>query len=603
MFSLSIWHILSWQLHASAGCHPPPTAAAYGDGAAWAAWAALLLASGAASGVVRVTMRGESPVLGESSNVAIRTTTIKDRQPSIASRTVAQIGTVARMGTVARIGRRMSALHGTRKPPARGVQSSHGTNNRASASSDRPAGLAAAARDQLKSVLLAQQAQMARLEAAEAEEIAEARKKQAMQMRMVLQQVKQKPEDQQDEALLGKIDEERQEAEEARAREIAKAERALGDVLEELLLTEATYLDDLRHIMEHFVTPMADILSHSVHCTIFANLSMLVELHTKLAADLAPATAMGASETTTDFRAMGDSIASAFLVLAPFFRMYAIYSANYKDVPAALSTAKQEKAVADFLRERAQRDAEEKGEGKSATLDALLFRPIQRMCVYPLLFKQATTADRKLKTLEADLKGAGQGDGVDAGAANGENKLAKVFGVIQVTLGKVNEEVRALEGHMRTMDVLVAEVRGGEALLSATRVLKFEALVDMKLNSMTLRNVCSTTISITRSEYKWYVFAYEVLVCKQAKDGLYDMKALFSLRGGEEMILEQKGEHKPEVFFTDDGGLKLKCWALGEAEKDKLLQVLEDLRAPLRGQNRRSSSVSSPGGHVYSDRL
>ena len=392
----------------------PPPRAAYGDGAAWAAWAALLLASGAASGAVRVTMRGESPVLGESSNVAIRTTTIASQ-------------TVARMGTVARIGRRMSALHGTRKPLARGVQSSHGTNNRASASSDRPAGLAAAARDQLKSVLLAQQAQMARLEAAEAEEIAEARKKQAMRMRMVLQQVKQKPEDQQDETWLGKIDEERQEAEEARAREIAKAERALGDVLEELLLTEATYLDDLRHIMEHFVTPMTDILSHSVHSTIFANLSMLVELHTKLAADLAPATAMGASETPTDFRAMGDSIASAFLVLAPFFRMYAIYSANYKDVPAALSTAKQEKAVADFLRERAQRDAEEKGEGKSATLDALLFRPVQRMCVYPLLFKQATTADRKLKTLEADLKGAGQGDGVEAGAVNGENKLAKVF--------------------------------------------------------------------------------------------------------------------------------------------------------------------------------
>ena len=68
------------------------------------------------------------------------------------------------------------------------------------------------------------------------------------------------------------------------------------------------------------------------------------------------------------------------------------------------------------------------------------------------------------------------------------------------------------------------------------------------------------------------------------------------------MVLEQKGEHKPEVFFTNDGGLKLKCWALGEAEKDKLLKVLEDLRAPLRGQNRRSSSVSSPGGHVYSDR-
>ena len=140
-------------------------------------------------------------------------------------------------------------------------------------------------------------------------------------------------------------------------------------------------------------------------------------------------------------------------------------------------------------------------------------------------------------------------------------------------------------------------------MLSATRVLKHEALVDMKLKSLTPRNVFSTTISIKRSEYKWYVFVYEVLVCKQASDGLYDMKALFSLRGKEEMIMEQKGEHKPEVFFTNDGGLKLKCWARSEAEKDKLLKLLEDLRAPLRGQKHRESSVSSPGGHIYSDRL
>ena len=142
---------------------------------------------------------------------------------------------------------------------------------------------------------------------------------------------------------------------------------------------------------------------------------------------------------------------------------------------------------------------------------------------------------------------------------------------------------------MRTMDVLVAEVRGGAALLSATRVFKFEALVDMKLNTVTLRNVISTTISVKRSPYKWYVFSHEVLVCKQGKDQLYDMKALFSLRGKEEMVVQPKGEHKPEAFFVNDGGLELKCWAPSEAKKESLLKVLEDLRAPLRLQPRRSS--------------
>ena len=438
-------------------------------------------------------------------------------------------------------------------------------------------------------------------EAREAEEVAVARTAQAEQFRQVLQQLKQKPEGQQDAALLAKIERER----EAHEHNVATAERALGDILDELLRTEATYLDDLRHIVECFVTPMAGIVSHSVHVSMFANLSQRVELHTKLAADLAPAAALAASRATTDFGAVGEAIASAFLVLAPYFRMYAVYSANYATVPEALIKAKGEQAVAHFLRNEAQSDAEERDERKRATLDALLFRPVQRMCIYPLLFKQAMTADRRLKLCQADLKRASQSDGVHVGDAtpSGNNKLEQVFDVIQVTLGKVNEDVRTLEGHMRTMDVLVAEVRGGNALLSATRVLKFEALVDMKLNTMTLRNLISTNISVKRSPYKWYVFGHEVLVCKRGKDHLFDMKALFSLRGKEEMVAQRKGEHKPEVFFVNDGGPELKCWALSESEKTSLLKVLEELRAPLRGQPRRPSSVSSPGGPEYPGRL
>ena len=130
----------------------------------------------------------------------------------------------------------------------------------------------------------------------------------------------------------------------------------------------------------------------------------------------------------------------------------------------------------------------------------------------------------------------------------------------------------------------MAEVRGGDALLSATRVLKREALVDMKLNKISIRNVLSTGISARRAAYKWYVFADEVLVCKQGADQLFHMKALFSLRGPDEMVMPPpKGEHKPEVFFVNDGGPVFKCWASSEAEKQSLLALLEELRAPLRG--------------------
>ena len=224
------------------------------------------------------------------------------------------------------------------------------------------------------------------------------------------------------------------------------------------------------------------------------------------------------------------------------------------------------------------------------------------MCVYPLLFKQAVTAENRLKQCRAELKGESRGlaeepsvppPPIPPEAIAATNKMEQVFDVIHATLGRVNEDVRTLEGHMRTMDVLVGEVRGGDALLSATRVLKREALVDMKLNNFSFRNVLGTNISVKRASYKWYVFADEVLVCKQGADQLYHMKALFSLRGMEEMVLLGKGGvQKPEVFFVADGGPEFKCWAQSEAEKNTLLALLEELRVPLRGI---PSSPFTPG--------
>ena len=158
--------------------------------------------------------------------------------------------------------------------------------------------------------------------------------------------------------------------------------------------------------------------------------------------------------------------------------------------------------------------------------------------------------------------------------------------VIQSTTAQVNEDVRGLEAHVRTMEVLVAEVRGGDALLSATRVLKHEALLDMKVNNLTLRNVLNSNVSVKRSSYKWYIFSDEVLVCSQARDGLFHMKALLSLHdddgSGALIVTPKEGKDvKPEVFFVNDGGLEYKCWARSVDEKDALLKLLSGLRAAL----------------------
>ena len=79
-------------------------------------------------------------------------------------------------------------------------------------------------------------------------------------------------------------------------------------------------------------------------------------------------------------------------------RRYAVYSANYANVPETLATAKQDGAVFEFFAEEAARAdtaaaaAAAAASHTHATLEALLFRPVQRMCLYPLLFKQARAA-------------------------------------------------------------------------------------------------------------------------------------------------------------------------------------------------------------------
>ena len=140
------------------------------------------------------------------------------------------------------------------------------------------------------------------------------------------------------------------------------------------------------------------------------------------------------------------------------------------------------------------------------------------------------------------------------------------------------------------MQVLVAEVRGGDALLSAARVLRREVLVDMKVNNMTLRNVLNSNISVKRSPYKWYVFSDEVLVCNQARDGLYHMKALLSLSEEEGLVivLKDSKDVKPEAFFVNDSGLEYKCWARSVDEKTALLKLFEELRGEVRARVRES---------------
>ena len=197
----------------------------------------------------------------------------------------------------------------------------------------------------------------------------------------------------------------------------------------------------------------------------------------------------------------GEVIAEAFLRLLPYFKMYAVYCGNQATAAGALATACDEDAVAAFLLRKEQDSA------SRATLPALLFRPVQRMCVYPLLFAQVLRYAVEDHPQHSDF--------------------SSLRWVVQQTVQEVNENVRGQEAHHRMLEVLTDEVHGGASvtdLLAAARTLETEAMIDMKAGAM-----WNLDWRI-RSGYKWYVFNDLLLVCRANKlDSGYHKKMLLPL--------------------------------------------------------------------------
>ena len=159
---------------------------------------------------------------------------------------------------------------------------------------------------------------------------------------------------------------------------LSQAESQLDSVLDELRTTESKYVGDLKAVIDRFWRPMQAMVEPQQHQIIFSNLKTILALHSRLEK---AASSADVSFSANVFR-KGEAMALAFVEVAPYFKCYATYCANYPYVAAALLKAREsEQRIAGFLD-----DAEA---AQKASLQALLFRPVQRMCVYPLLFQQA----------------------------------------------------------------------------------------------------------------------------------------------------------------------------------------------------------------------
>jgi hypothetical protein len=261
--------------------------------------------------------------------------------------------------------------------------------------------------------------------------------------------------------------------------------------------------------------------------------------------------------------------------------------------------------------------AEGEQERRAVGLNQLLFRPVQRMCLYPLLFKQALSARLKLerwdeaeeaeeaaqRAAEAEEAASGGSGSIGGGGGGGGSsgsgaaaarsrelilKLEQVFALIGKTLGTVNEDVRGMEAQQRTMQVLTHKVNNGISLVSPNRVLQHEAKVDMKvLGEAQCCDIFSSRAAAVRRRYKFYAFSDGLLVCRHKEPAfsppLIRPDELSLKRSGG--VNDMTGEFFLEVTTSSTPTAKRRvvtyyCWAEGgDAAVTQLLATVNAMQA------------------------
>ncbi|XP_043500397.1 FYVE, RhoGEF and PH domain-containing protein 4-like [Polistes fuscatus] len=149
-----------------------------------------------------------------------------------------------------------------------------------------------------------------------------------------------------------------------------KEKRLRIQAIEEILTTEATYLQQLEILMEFFLQPIIEkqFLNTVLLNTLFENVKTLYNISGELIKEIKQDT---------------ECIAGAFYKLAPFFKLYSVYAYDYEQLSSLIQIIQQKDPIfKSFISEQETRPE------VGRTLSSLLITPIQRVPRYKLLLKE-----------------------------------------------------------------------------------------------------------------------------------------------------------------------------------------------------------------------
>lgn len=223
-----------------------------------------------------------------------------------------------------------------------------------------------------------------------------------------------------------------------------KNERLRLKCVREIILTEEAYLEDLETLESVFMMPIQfqQVLSAEQFQRLFSNAAMLKPIHAELVQKLKDEAAAAGGA--------GVHVGAAFLALCQYLKMYTVYCANHDSAVALLEELRQDKAFMHTLGV-CETDRHARGQG----LASFLIKPVQRVCKYPLFFRE--------------LLGFTPADDPDHAA------LAEAKARIDDVVRHINEGKRKLEQQQKMVDIL-ASIDGewAEELITPTRYLVSE---------------------------------------------------------------------------------------------------------------------------------
>jgi len=255
-----------------------------------------------------------------------------------------------------------------------------------------------------------------------------------------------------------------------------KNERLRLKCVREIMITEEVYVSDLEMLERVFMIPIKfqNVLTADQYQKLFSNAEMLKPIHIELLQ------ALGDKDKTQG----GKYVGGAFLSLCQYMKMYSVYCANHDNAVALLEELKLNKDFAHTLMV-CETDPLAKGQN----LASFLIKPVQRVCKYPLFFRELLTYTPE--------------DHPDY------EKLQEAKGKIDEVVAFINEGKRKFEEQQKMIQIL-ASIDGEwqEELITPTRFLVSETRISGR------QKITSGGLLQPVHDHMLYVFNDLIVICR-----------------------------------------------------------------------------------------